>query len=361
MRETLKGPLSFIIISFAFLSLPCSAFPPLERDLEDIGPNDVDWNGYYTTDDGEKIYCPKAFREKRKQYAIKKQKERDDLRTANGIIVIKTVCIVIGALAVAYLIYNWLIRPKLPQSSTNLTIRPPAPLNPQPPKPDHLLVPLPELPDTPSLKEKQGLDYERYIGYLLEQKGYLVFYRGAYANEKDKGVDLVALKDTQPCLIQCKCFNNKLLIEQVKKYLHHIQYEWENASDSPIRGILHTWELYYTSWLSDGAYQTCIDNNITLKKQGIGVHPLIKAFQFEGKRRYMQPGQQFYDHIISYIDGHDHRRFYKSEDAEAAGFSHLSLIDTHTVKLINQKTITAYAQTYPQTPLEILTRPWLNF
>lgn len=54
-RTFLFCMLRFIIISFAFLSLPCAAFPSLERDLEDIGPNNVDWNGYYTTSDGEKF------------------------------------------------------------------------------------------------------------------------------------------------------------------------------------------------------------------------------------------------------------------------------------------------------------------
>ncbi len=75
----------------------------------------------------------------------------------------------------------------------------------------------------------------------------------------------------------------------------------------------------------------------------------------------MLPGQQFYDHIISYIDGQDHRRFYKPEDAEKEGFSRLQLIDNNTVRLINEETVTAYVQAHPQTPLETLTRPWLDF
>lgn len=371
-----------IIISVAFLSLPCAAFPPLERDLEDIGPNDVDWNGYYTTSDGEKIYCPEAFREKRKQYAIKKQRER----TTNWIIAF---AIILPSCAIGYVIYKEKkekvrrkaeegrlkqlkeeqerqkketeqerrekeqlerIRNQGRSPEQKPIIGSPAPQKPANPA-----------PDPPDPKAEQGLAYERHIGYLLEKEGHIVFYRGAYAGEKDKGVDLVALKDAQTRLIQCKCFNNNLPINQVQKYLCHIQDEWENVSDSPIHGLSHTWELYCTSWLSDGAWNTCCNNNIIKHTIGAGSPPLVKAFYFEGKKRYMLPHQQFYDLIISYIDGQNHRRFYKPEDAEKEGFSHLELIDINTANLINQETIQTYTRTHTQTPLETLKRPWLDF
>lgn len=419
----------FIIIFLAFLSLPCAAFPSLERDLEDIGPNDVDWNGYYTTSDGEKIYCPKAFREKRKQYAIKKQRER----TTNWII---TLAIILPSCVIGYVIYkekkekmrrkaekeprlkqlkeqqhakapkrttfptipgmknplqedlereeeekkeqqrlksleiikgpplhDLIMKIDDPMRETNKKILRKAVMmaekqihhSPAPPKPAN---PAPAPPDP---QTEQGLNYERYIGYLMEQEGHIVFYRGAYAGEKDKGVDLVALKDTQTRLIQCKCFNDQLPVEQVEKYLRHIQYEWENASGSPIQDIPHIWELYCTSWLSNGAFQTCRTNNIKYTNHGTGVPPLVKAFHFEGEKRYMLPGQQFYDHIVSYIDGHNHKRFYKPEDAEKEGFSHLQLIDTYTVNLINQETIQNYALDHPFIPMKTINRPWLDF
>lgn len=214
------------------------------------------------------------------------------------------------------------------------------------------------------LEEKQtqqGLAYEQYIGYLLETKGYIVFYRGATSNLQDKGIDLIAIKNGHIRLIQCKCFNENIQNHQIQKYLGHIAFDWKFAQNAPIHGFSHTWELYYTPWLSKAAYQACRDNHIQLTKQSAGIAPLVKAFHFEGEKRYMQSGQQFYDHIISYIDGQNYRRFYTPEEAEATGFSHLQLIDIHTVKLINQQTVTAYAQTHPQTPLEILTRPWLDF
>ncbi len=432
--------LRFIIISLAFLSLPCAADTaraawqdaiservkkfqysaaceiPIhqpatqpnkngeEKNLHNIGPDDVDWDGFYTTAEGEKIYFPEAFREKRRQYAIKKQKERDELRIANETIAIKTACIVIGSLALIYLIRNW-FKPETPQSPAHPVLPTvPSPQNPlwweeqrrrveqerkkkeeeqrrkaeqerrekeqlerirnqgRNPKPTPAPPPpATPAPDPPDPKAEQGLAYERYIGYLLEQDGHIVFYRGACAGEKDKGVDLVALKNAQTRLIQCKCFNNQLPIGQVTKYLEHIKHDWENASFSPIQDIPHTWELYYTPWLSKAAYQTCIANHIQLAIRSAGIAPLVKAFHFEGKKRYMLPGQQFYDHIVSYIDGQAHRRFYKPEDAEKEGFSHLQLIDINTVKLINEETIQNYALDHPFIPMKTINRPWLDF
>jgi len=439
----------FIIIFLAFLYLPCAANtakaalqdtigerikkfrysatceapnhqPTTQRDedgedenLHNIGPDDVDWNGFYITAKGEKIYCPEAFREKRRQYAIKKQKERDELRVANETIAVKTACIIIGSLALIYLIRNW-FKPETPQSPAQPV--PPADPSPQnplwreeqrrraeqereeerkkkeaeqrrkaeqerrekeqlerirnqgrnpkqnpiiiPPAPPKPTNPAPAPPDP---KTEQGLNYERYIGFLLEQEGHIVFYRGAYAGEKDKGVDLVALKNAQTRLIQCKCFNGEVPIDQVEKYLKHIKYEWENVSDSPIQDIPHSWELYYTSWLSNGAFKTCRDNNIKHTNHGTGAPSLVKAFCFNGEKRYMLPGQQFYDHIISYIDHHNHKRFCKPEDAEKEGFSHLQLIDNNTVKLINQETVQNYALDHPFIPMKTINRPWLDF
>lgn len=447
-RTFLFCMLRFIIISLAFLSLPCAAdtaraawqdaigervkksqysaayeapsHQPVtqtdkdggEKNLHNIGPDDVDWDGFYITAKGEKIYCPEAFREKRRQYAIKKQKERDELRIANETIAIKTTCIVIGSLALIYLIRNWFKLETPPSPAQPLPPVIPSPQNPlwweeqrrraeqkreeekkkkeaeqrrraeqerlekeqlerirnqgrsHEQKPT-IGSPAPQkpanpAPDPPDPKAEQGLAYERYIGYLMETKGHIVFYRGAYAGEKDKGVDLVALQDTQTRLIQCKCFNDELPVNQVVKYLRHIKHEWENAFDSPIHGLSHTWELYYTPWLSKAAYQACGDNHIQHTKQSAGIAPLVKAFLFKEKKCYILPGQQFYDHLVSYIDHHNYKRFYNKENAEKEGFAHLPLIDVDTVKRINEETINNYIQTHPSTK-KTINRPWLDF
>ncbi len=49
-----------------------------------------------------------------------------------------------------------------------------------------------------------GIEYERYIGYLCEKKGYSVKYNGAIAKLEDMGRDLILEKGSQTILVQCK-------------------------------------------------------------------------------------------------------------------------------------------------------------
>jgi hypothetical protein len=49
-----------------------------------------------------------------------------------------------------------------------------------------------------------GRDYEMYIGYLYEQKGYSVEYKGIIDGFDDLGRDVIAKKDKEICIIQCK-------------------------------------------------------------------------------------------------------------------------------------------------------------
>lgn len=51
-----------------------------------------------------------------------------------------------------------------------------------------------------------GRDYERYIGFLHEQKGFRVEYYGIAQGVEDLGRDLICRSDTEVRLIQCKCW-----------------------------------------------------------------------------------------------------------------------------------------------------------
>lgn len=51
-----------------------------------------------------------------------------------------------------------------------------------------------------------GRDYEMYVGYLYEQKGYSVEYKGIIDGFDDLGRDIIATKDDEICIIQCKCW-----------------------------------------------------------------------------------------------------------------------------------------------------------
>ncbi len=55
---------------------------------------------------------------------------------------------------------------------------------------------------------QKGAEYERQIGKLYEMKGYNVEYRGIKMGKKDKGIDLIATKENELILIQCKNWEN---------------------------------------------------------------------------------------------------------------------------------------------------------
>ncbi|RJO61138.1 MAG: hypothetical protein C4542_07160 [Dehalococcoidia bacterium] len=49
-----------------------------------------------------------------------------------------------------------------------------------------------------------GRDYERYVGYIYEQKGYTVTYKGIVAGFEDLGRDLICERGKDVAIIQCK-------------------------------------------------------------------------------------------------------------------------------------------------------------
>ncbi len=49
-----------------------------------------------------------------------------------------------------------------------------------------------------------GIEYERYIGYLCEMRGYRVRYYGAAMKKEDMGRDLILERDGRTVLVQCK-------------------------------------------------------------------------------------------------------------------------------------------------------------
>ena len=49
-----------------------------------------------------------------------------------------------------------------------------------------------------------GRDYEMYVGYLYEQRGYSIEYKGIIDGFEDLGRDIIAKKHNEVCIIQCK-------------------------------------------------------------------------------------------------------------------------------------------------------------
>jgi len=59
-----------------------------------------------------------------------------------------------------------------------------------------------------------GRDYERYIGYLYEKRGYNVYYQGIVEGLADLGRDLIASDMNNTEIIQCKCWSQERTIHE---------------------------------------------------------------------------------------------------------------------------------------------------
>ncbi|MGY6521380.1 MAG: restriction endonuclease [Mongoliitalea sp.] len=71
------------------------------------------------------------------------------------------------------------------------------------------------------LKESYwGLVYEKYVGQILEQEGYIVHYPGLEKGFLDGGIDLIATKENQLYFIQCKYTKAKITKSRIDWILY---------------------------------------------------------------------------------------------------------------------------------------------
>ncbi len=62
-----------------------------------------------------------------------------------------------------------------------------------------------------------GRQYERYVGYLFESRGFTVSYRGISEEKEDGGIDLVAKAPRKIRLIQCKRWRNAVNVDVISR------------------------------------------------------------------------------------------------------------------------------------------------
>lgn len=63
-------------------------------------------------------------------------------------------------------------------------------------------------------KEEKGRLYELKVGEHFENEGYEVEYRGIHLGKRDGGIDLIARKEAEIILIQCKNWKGNIKIKQ---------------------------------------------------------------------------------------------------------------------------------------------------
>lgn len=67
---------------------------------------------------------------------------------------------------------------------------------------------------------QKGKEYEEQIGKYYEDIGYHVVYHGLIKGKRDKGIDLIATKEDETLLIQCKNWeNSKVKQKDLKEFL----------------------------------------------------------------------------------------------------------------------------------------------
>lgn len=144
-----------------------------------------------------------------------------------------------------------------------------------------------------------GIEYERFIGYLYEQKGFKVKYHGALLGLEDMGRDLIVYKPDETLVIQCKRWMQEKTIHEkhiFQLYGSVVEMSIENKSQK-YKGVFIT-----TASLSDVA-KKCADylGIEYLENYKIVNYPLIKCnITKDGEKIYHLPFDQQYDRVMLY-------------------------------------------------------------
>ena len=163
-----------------------------------------------------------------------------------------------------------------------------------------------------------GIEYERFVGYEYEQQGYRVRYNGALEGLRDMGRDLIATKDNEILVIQCKRWSKEKTVHEkhiFQLYGSVVLKSIENPSQT-VKGTFIT-----TATLSSIAENCAAYLGIqVIDNHPMGTYPLIKCnISVTGEKIYHLPFDQQYDStMINPKDGDSYA--YTVLEAEEKGF-----------------------------------------
>lgn len=141
-----------------------------------------------------------------------------------------------------------------------------------------------------------GIEYERYVGYKYEQKGYRVQYAGALQGLEDMGRDLIVENDDSIIVIQCKRWSKEKTIHEKHIFqLYGSTVLMSLHNEKSIKSLFVT-----TTKLSSLARQCAEYLHVELcENYPIGQYPLIKCnIAKDGSRIYHLPFDQQYDRVV---------------------------------------------------------------
>jgi hypothetical protein len=143
-----------------------------------------------------------------------------------------------------------------------------------------------------------GRDYERYIGYLREQAGWKVAYRGILAGLEDLGRDLICEREEHIEVVQCKRWAKRKTIHE-KHVFQLFGTVIACRIENPGRQVTGTFTT--TTTLSERAHQFADQLGITVE-EGVPLddYPRIKCnvARRDGERIYHLPFDQRYDSTV---------------------------------------------------------------
>lgn len=146
-------------------------------------------------------------------------------------------------------------------------------------------------------KWQVGRDYEMYVGYLFEQKGFNVIYNGIIKNIEDMGRDLIAINNLNTYIVQCKFWSQHKEIHEKHIFqlfgtvmLYKISHPFEN-----VFGIFIS-----PNNLSKTAMKVAKNLDIFVIKKDIEDFPRIKCNinRTTKEKIYHLPFDQKYDSVI---------------------------------------------------------------
>lgn len=141
-----------------------------------------------------------------------------------------------------------------------------------------------------------GIEYERFVGYMLEQAGYKVKYQGALLGLEDMGRDLIAAKEKKTLVIQCKRWAKEKTIHEKHIFQLYGSVVLLSAQNSgkTYKGVFIT-----TARLSDLARKCAEYLGIEcVEELGFEPYPVIKCnVAHDGEKIYHLPFDQQYDRV----------------------------------------------------------------
>lgn len=186
-------------------------------------------------------------------------------------------------------------------------------------------------------KRQIGRDYERYVGWIYENQGYRVEYKGILAGLEDLGRDLICRKGNETIIVQCKYWSKEKLIHEKHinqlfgTYVHYVISCFQDSEQACIFDAFdlardtnckaafwtHT-KLSYTA----AAFAKALKIEVH-EEEGIKPYPIIKCNinRTTGERIFHLPFDINYD--VTIIEPEKEECYATTvKEAEDKGFKH---------------------------------------